>query len=84
MVKNEGKIAILMFSHGAIVNSYTEILDYGRKLPTSCSYCAITAMVVKNQKSNLEFKVYTDHLKNKPKTSKMLEIDTSKMTEEEK
>ena len=30
---DDGKVAILMFSHGAIVNSYTEVLDYGRKLP---------------------------------------------------
>ena len=52
--KENKKIAVLCFSHGAFIKNFSASINNGRKPDDSCGYCGITAMSVKNSKMKIE------------------------------
>lgn len=56
------KLAILCFGHGAMVKQFSQINRGNPSHTETPGYCAITAMYVKNKRSDLVFNMYEDHM----------------------
>jgi hypothetical protein len=81
--KEGKKIAILCFSHGALIKNFTEAINHGSKTSDSCGYCGITAMSIKNTKSRNEMVFYSDHISQQTSDENNIG-DLRKMTEKER
>jgi hypothetical protein len=74
---NQKKVAILCFSHGAVMKHFTEIID--TKMGETPSYCSFSAMSVVKRKMKTEFRNFDSHLSDELQQA---EIDTTGMDAE--
>ena len=56
------KIAILAFSHGAVIKNFSEIINHNIKPDNSCGYCGISAMSITNNRMQIEMLFEMSHV----------------------